>query len=869
MSVKVHATLESSVTCVPIELLPQDSIQEALFRVEEGLHVVHQRWGLHKLKRRIPGETLHRWYTPSKPIGEQVPPVSDGETMVITGEIEVDIGVDLKTVKQYSLNEFTFVRNLGSGAFGDVSLYRHNVSRAEYAVKTIMTWDPTSRSYTDLVRELTILKDAHHHAVLGLEGFIHPEGPLAKPSIVLPFMTNGSLAKIVNQAQAGRIDAWTYTAKYIAIYGSALGMEYLHSLGVIHRDLKPENVLLDSNYDPKITDFGLSKVVKPGTTVEQSIFGGTMWYQAPEIMQSNKHYSQKVDVYAFGIMMFVVFTGLEPFDKKATHWIHANRVLIQGIRPTIPKTIPERIAELMRCCWDGAPETRLTFEQVVRDLESAECLRGVDMQAFRAYQVRARVQETRLETAALATVDAEPSPYGVLKAQADSGDVRSQLEYASELLSGDHIPKDCELAYRYLLRAEEAGNVEAKVKIGELLLAGIVGVDQPQTRRSAAYKRFDSVRREITDPKNGHRLRSLHQLGRCLEHGWGVFPDNKKALAMFREAAQNGFPESEARYALFLDLGRDTVTNPATALEFYKRASDHALPEGMFSYGKRLQDGTGIARDVRQAVRLYELAANHGYVTAYFTLWGIYTNGLAPVQRDPDLALRNARLGAERRVVGCMLEYADLTRNAELGAQALGRGLAKEQLAFGRMYTQDGVWRKNVGRAIDLFEAARRDQPSIGFCELGRLLLEERPARRAEGIDLLRQGSEALNPDCCAFLGRCLRKGIFPEEVAGEAIKVLERAAPLKHSQSLIELGKAHLKSGSPTSQVHKFFKLAYHTGTARGAKWFARCFQNGWGVAPDRQMADRLMAEVAQRKRSEDADATALLMSTMVLDAF
>jgi TPR repeat protein len=522
----------------------------------------------------------------------------------------------------------------------------------------------------------------------------------------------------------------------------------------------------------------------------------------------------------------------------------------------------------MECCWRAGTETRYTFKQVIEEMESAECLEGVDMDAFRAYQVRARVHETRLEAAAVAAEeddDAEPSPYEALKAEADSGDVRSQLEYANELLSGEHIPKNCELAYRYLLRAEEGGDVEAKVKIGELLLAGVVG-DEPKTRRALAYKRFDSVRRAITDPRNSHRLRSLYQLGRCLQDGWGVLPDIKRAFAMYQEAARNGHPESEARYALFLELGRGTVADPVTALEFYKRASDHALPEGMFYYAKRLQDGKGVKQDIPQAVRLYELAANHGYVTAYFTLWGIYTNGLAPIPKDPNLALRNAKLGSERRVVGCMLEYADLTRNAELRAQALGPGLAKEQLAFGRMYAQEGVWKKKVERAIELFEAARRHQPSIGCYELGRILFEERLLRRDEGIGLLRQGAAAGILDCCGFLGRCLRKGAFPENSPGEAITVLERAAPLNHCQSLIELGKIHLRNGSPGPQVYKFFKLAYDRGASGGAKWLAKCYQNGWGVARSSEEAKRLLKEVPQRERSEDPDAAVLLMTTMVL---
>lgn len=96
-------------------------------------------------------------------------------------------------------------------------------------------------------------------------------------------------------------------------------VEYLHSNGITHRDLKPENILLASDRQyplVKISDFGMSKFVT--TESMMKTFCGTPLYVAPEILKTEGRgtYSSKVDIWSLGVILYVTFSGLCPFNQK-------------------------------------------------------------------------------------------------------------------------------------------------------------------------------------------------------------------------------------------------------------------------------------------------------------------------------------------------------------------------------------------------------------------------------------------------------------------------------------------------------------------------------------------------------------------------
>jgi len=158
----------------------------------------------------------------------------------------------------------------------------------------------------------------------------------------------------------------------------ALGMSYLYSKGVEHRDLKSLNVLLDaSRRRCKVSDFGLSKSESLNTAATQSTMGGakgTPAYMAPELLQSNI-FTEKTDVYAYGMIVFEVLAGDIPWRGLNQMQIMMQAGL-QKQRPPVPEEAPADLVALMQRCWDHEPDARPTFAAI-----KAELRRGPDTPA--------------------------------------------------------------------------------------------------------------------------------------------------------------------------------------------------------------------------------------------------------------------------------------------------------------------------------------------------------------------------------------------------------------------------------------------------------------------------------------------------------
>lgn len=125
-------------------------------------------------------------------------------------------------------------------------------------------------------------------------------------TVIMQLAPNGSLSSVIKSIMSytGPHD-YSNTLRQMILVGVARGMKYLHDRGVIHRDLKAGNILLGEDFRPLITDFGMSKFVESGHSKSQSQYGGTLSYEAPEILKGEK-YDGKVDVYSFGILMFEI-----------------------------------------------------------------------------------------------------------------------------------------------------------------------------------------------------------------------------------------------------------------------------------------------------------------------------------------------------------------------------------------------------------------------------------------------------------------------------------------------------------------------------------------------------------------------------------
>lgn len=155
---------------------------------------------------------------------------------------------------------------------------------------------------------------------------------------------------------------------------AAKGIAYLHSRKVIHRDLKSQNLLVNNKWVCKVADFGIS-TVKSHTRTMTCI--GTPVYMAPEVISKSK-YSEKADVYSFGIFLVELYTGRYPYSEDAyKSWNNAQlmfRIIQDGIRPDVSE-LPGTLQQLVLDCLSSDPRLRPTFPEIVvrlRRMQNAE-----------------------------------------------------------------------------------------------------------------------------------------------------------------------------------------------------------------------------------------------------------------------------------------------------------------------------------------------------------------------------------------------------------------------------------------------------------------------------------------------------------------
>lgn len=150
----------------------------------------------------------------------------------------------------------------------------------------------------------------------------------------------------------------------------AKGLQYLHSKGVVHRDLKPENVLLSSvrleEAHAKLCDFGIARFLNQGA---KSRAKGSPHFMAPELHKDkvvDKAKLPSTDVYAFGILLWVMYTRCKPyFDSDH----NLSYILSNKLRPKLPAHCPKSLESLAKRCWNEDPSIRPTSAQLCKDLK--------------------------------------------------------------------------------------------------------------------------------------------------------------------------------------------------------------------------------------------------------------------------------------------------------------------------------------------------------------------------------------------------------------------------------------------------------------------------------------------------------------------
>ncbi|KXG24350.1 cysteine-rich receptor-like protein kinase 10 isoform X4 [Sorghum bicolor] len=211
--------------------------------------------------------------------------------------------LDLSTLR-VATGDFSEHKRLGEGGFGVV--YKGDLPDGqEIAVKRLAQ---TSRQgIEELKTELLLVAKLNHNNLVRLIGVCLEEN---EKILAYEYMPNRSLDTILFDAEKAKELDWAQRFKIIS--GIARGLQYLHEdsqLKIVHRDLKASNVLLDSAYNPKISDFGLAKIFgRDQSHVVTNRIAGTYGYMSPEYAMRGQC-SMKSDVFSFGVLVLEIVTG--------------------------------------------------------------------------------------------------------------------------------------------------------------------------------------------------------------------------------------------------------------------------------------------------------------------------------------------------------------------------------------------------------------------------------------------------------------------------------------------------------------------------------------------------------------------------------
>ncbi|XP_061341731.1 probable L-type lectin-domain containing receptor kinase S.5 [Gastrolobium bilobum] len=211
-------------------------------------------------------------------------------------------------------NNFDERLKLGEGGYGVV--YRGTLLKEKLEVAVKMFSRDKMKSTDDFLSELTIINRLRHKHLVRLLGWCHQNGVLL---LVYEYMPNGSLDNHIFCEEGTSTTPLGWHLRYKIISGVAFALNYLHNeydQTVVHRDLKASNIMLDSDFNARLGDFGLARALENEKTSYAELEGvhGTMGYIAPECFHTGKA-TRESDVYGFGAVLLEVVCGQRPWTK--------------------------------------------------------------------------------------------------------------------------------------------------------------------------------------------------------------------------------------------------------------------------------------------------------------------------------------------------------------------------------------------------------------------------------------------------------------------------------------------------------------------------------------------------------------------------
>ena len=402
---------------------------------------------------------------------------------------------------------------------------QHSQTNETYAFKLYGCDDFTLQDQKYFIREACAYAAIDHPAGVSFYGFSLPSSENTVPVFLLEFCKNGSLREAIDN----RPTWFNSTAKMITIAGLVSIIAHFHSNGFVHRSLKPEYILYDSDYHPKLCNYGSARCSLDESNSSPTIPSATR-YQAPDSRENSADPSY--DVFSVGSIIFEIVTGQYAFEG------FSNRQLAEGERPFIPASVPTGLVQIIQRCWSNNPKDRPTMHEVLELLGNDNCLLD---------NVQLPIYQTYYKTVLNHTDPSMSKTTRRLRLKCKDGDPVDWYNYAMSLLKDNPTnSRSRSIAQEYLLKASH-----------DFYLAsyqlGLLALEDPSTRSQAITYFNKGVSKKHPE--------SLRQYAICLRDGIGISPQPEEALNIFKTSAQLGNLEAYVDYATLLISHSDNSTD--------------------------------------------------------------------------------------------------------------------------------------------------------------------------------------------------------------------------------------------------------------------------------------------------------------------
>ncbi|NXG19913.1 NEK4 kinase, partial [Grallaria varia] len=256
-----------------------------------------------------------------------------------------------------ALAAYCFLRAVGKGSYGEVTLARHRQDRKQYVIKKLNLRNASRRERRAAEQEAQLLSQLRHpNIVTYRESWQGQDGHLY---IVMGFCEGGDLYHKLKEQKGKLLPENQVVEWFVQI---AMALQYLHEKHILHRDLKTQNIFLTRTNIIKVGDLGIARVLENQYDMASTLIG-TPYYMSPELF-SNKPYNHKSDVWALGCCVYEMATLKHAFSAKDMNSLVYQ--IIEGKLPPMPKDYSSQLVEIIQTMLSKKPEERPSVKSILR-----------------------------------------------------------------------------------------------------------------------------------------------------------------------------------------------------------------------------------------------------------------------------------------------------------------------------------------------------------------------------------------------------------------------------------------------------------------------------------------------------------------------